>query len=79
MPLSVPIYLLLLLLKGAFQLITLRYLTSPIVELVVGQGETKTTLTAHQSLLLESPLLAERVAAFNESGPVSWVSAPRNL
>ncbi|GAB1199811.1 hypothetical protein APSETT444_009170 [Aspergillus pseudonomiae] len=27
-----------------------------------GKGETKTTLTAHQELLLESPFLAERVA-----------------
>ncbi|RHZ58471.1 uncharacterized protein CDV56_107090 [Aspergillus thermomutatus] len=48
----------------------LDYLTSPIVELVVGQGEDKTSLTAHQSLLLESPFLAEAVASFSESGPV---------
>ncbi|KAE8321150.1 hypothetical protein BDV39DRAFT_212628 [Aspergillus sergii] len=47
----------------------LEYLTSPIVELTIGNGETKTTLTAHQRLLLESPLLAERVAVFDSSGP----------
>ncbi|EAW06268.1 uncharacterized protein ACLA_079520 [Aspergillus clavatus NRRL 1] len=46
----------------------LDYLTSPIVELAVGQGDNKTLLTAHQSLLLESPLLGEAVAAFGESG-----------
>ncbi|GIC84932.1 uncharacterized protein Aud_000759 [Aspergillus udagawae] len=48
----------------------LDYLTSPIVELVVGKNEHKTSLTAHQSLLLESPFLAQAVAAFSESGPV---------
>ncbi|PYH95359.1 hypothetical protein BO71DRAFT_203098 [Aspergillus ellipticus CBS 707.79] len=46
----------------------LDYLTSPIVELIVGSGDTKTTLSAHQSLLLESPFLAEKVTAFRESG-----------
>ncbi|RAK73750.1 uncharacterized protein BO72DRAFT_488778 [Aspergillus fijiensis CBS 313.89] len=47
----------------------LDFLTSPIVELVLGTGQSRTILTAHQSLLLESPLLAEKVAAFGESGP----------
>ncbi|KNG85499.1 hypothetical protein ANOM_005747 [Aspergillus nomiae NRRL 13137] len=47
----------------------LEYLKSPIVELTIGKGETKTTLTAHQKLLLESPFLAERVAVFHGSGP----------
>ncbi|KAE8157240.1 hypothetical protein BDV40DRAFT_292852 [Aspergillus tamarii] len=47
----------------------LGYLTSHIVELTIGKGETKTTLTAHQRLLLESPFLAERVAVFDGSGP----------
>ncbi|KAI9373138.1 hypothetical protein BJX61DRAFT_399711 [Aspergillus egyptiacus] len=46
----------------------LDFLTSPIVELVIGSDETKTTLTAHQSLLLESPLLSEKVRAFGD-GP----------
>jgi hypothetical protein len=52
------------------RLTSLSYLTSPIVELVVGKNEHKTSLTAHQSLLLESPFLAQAVAAFSESGPV---------
>ncbi|GFF50121.1 hypothetical protein IFM58399_08726 [Aspergillus lentulus] len=47
----------------------LDYLTSPIVELIVGKDEHETSLTAHQSLLLESPFLAQAVAAFSESGP----------
>ncbi|KAL4869963.1 hypothetical protein BDV12DRAFT_166733 [Aspergillus spectabilis] len=46
----------------------LDFLTSPIVELVVGSGDQKTTMTAHQSLLLESPVLSEKVKAFSE-GP----------
>jgi hypothetical protein len=46
------------------------FLTSPIVELIVGSGDKKTAMTAHQSLLLESPLLSEQVKAFGE-GPVS--------
>lgn len=52
------------------QLMPFRYLKSPIVELTIGKGETMTTLTAHQKLLLESPFLAERVAVFHGSGPV---------
>jgi hypothetical protein len=52
------------------RLTPLSYLTSPIVELIVGKDEHKTSLTAHQSLLLESPFLAQAVAAFSESGPV---------
>ncbi|KAE8379532.1 hypothetical protein BDV26DRAFT_259304 [Aspergillus bertholletiae] len=47
----------------------LEYLRSPIVEITIGKGESKTTLTAHQKLLLESPFLAERVALFDSSGP----------
>lgn len=52
------------------RLTPLSYLTSPIVELIVGKDEHETSLTAHQSLLLESPFLAQAVAAFSESGPV---------
>ncbi|KAL4903734.1 hypothetical protein BDW74DRAFT_179726 [Aspergillus multicolor] len=44
----------------------LQFLTSPIVELIVGSGEKKTAMTAHQTLLLESPLLSEQVKAFND-------------
>ncbi|KAL3473644.1 hypothetical protein BJX99DRAFT_248831 [Aspergillus californicus] len=46
----------------------LDFLTSPIVELIIGADEKKTILTAHQSLLLESPLLSEKVQAFG-NGP----------
>ncbi|KAL5332848.1 hypothetical protein BJX70DRAFT_382795 [Aspergillus crustosus] len=46
----------------------LDFLTSPIVELIVGNGDHKTTMTAHQSLLLESPVLAEKVKVFGD-GP----------
>ncbi|OJJ01014.1 hypothetical protein ASPVEDRAFT_605160 [Aspergillus versicolor CBS 583.65] len=46
----------------------LDFLTSPIVELIVGSDDKKTAMTAHQSLLLESPLLSEQVKAFGE-GP----------
>ncbi|KAL4962658.1 uncharacterized protein BDV14DRAFT_178024 [Aspergillus stella-maris] len=41
-----------------------RYLTSPVVELIVGSDDKKTAMTAHQTLLLESPVLAEKVKAF---------------
>ncbi|RJE21136.1 hypothetical protein PHISCL_06511 [Aspergillus sclerotialis] len=47
----------------------LDYLMSPIVELVVGQGENETILTAHQNLLRQSPFLAESIANFNETNP----------
>ncbi|KAL4986864.1 hypothetical protein BDW68DRAFT_119775 [Aspergillus falconensis] len=46
----------------------LEFLTSPIVELVVGSSDKKTAMTAHQALLLESPLLSEHIKAF-DSGP----------
>lgn len=52
------------------------YLTSPIVEIIVGQGENETTLTAHQTLLLESPFLAETVNKFSETEPVCFVILP---
>ncbi|KAL4792911.1 hypothetical protein BDV19DRAFT_243600 [Aspergillus venezuelensis] len=42
----------------------LEYLTSPVVELIVGSDNKKTAMTAHQTLLLESPVLAEKVNAF---------------
>jgi hypothetical protein len=52
-----------------------RYLKSPIVELVVGQGEEQTILTAHQAILIASPYFAEAVEKFGESGPVSLAGA----
>jgi hypothetical protein len=53
------------------QLTTTRsFLTSPIVEIIVGKGDHETIMTAHQSLLMEAPLLAEFVNKFEASGPV---------
>ncbi|KAJ5919002.1 hypothetical protein N7466_009945 [Penicillium verhagenii] len=45
------------------------FLTSPIVEIIIGQDEDETVLTAHQTLLLESPFLNEFVKNFEVSGP----------
>ncbi|KAK7523597.1 hypothetical protein IWZ03DRAFT_365014 [Phyllosticta citriasiana] len=45
----------------------LDYLKSPIVEIMVGHGETQTMLTAHQALLTKSPFFSEKVAEFNEA------------
>lgn len=53
------------------QLTLSSFLTSPIVKITVGQGENETVLTAHQTLLLESPFLNEIVGKFGTSGPVS--------
>lgn len=46
------------------------YLTSPIVTLVVGSGESETILTAHQALLAQSPFFADACAAFTDDGSV---------
>ncbi|KAG0156546.1 hypothetical protein PDIDSM_3727 [Penicillium digitatum] len=47
----------------------LDFLTSPIVEIIVGKGDDETVMTAHQSLLMEAPLLAEFVTKFEAAGP----------
>ncbi|CAG7952675.1 unnamed protein product [Penicillium nalgiovense] len=47
----------------------LDFLTSPIVEIIVGKGDDETVMTAHQSLLMEAPLLAEFVNNLEASGP----------
>ncbi|KAJ5630557.1 uncharacterized protein N7484_010657 [Penicillium longicatenatum] len=44
-------------------------LTSPMVDIIVGQGENKTTLKAHQTLLLESPFMNEFISKFETAGP----------
>lgn len=44
-----------------------RFLRSPIVELVVGQGAESTTLSAHQALLIQSPYLASACEQFSDS------------
>jgi len=48
----------------------LQYLTSPMVTLLIGSGETETILTAHQGLLMQSPFFADRCAEFTDDGSV---------
>ncbi|KZZ97972.1 BTB/POZ fold protein [Ascosphaera apis ARSEF 7405] len=52
----------------------LDYLKSPIIELVVGQGDKKTTLTAHQALLAESPYIKDIIES--EDTPVGQIFLP---
>lgn len=47
------------------------YLTSPMVTLIVGSGETETILTAHQALLTLSPYFKDACAQFSDDGSVS--------
>ncbi|KAI1375819.1 hypothetical protein F4677DRAFT_420808 [Hypoxylon crocopeplum] len=44
------------------------YLTSPVVTLLVGSGDTETILTAHQGLLVQSPFFSDACAAFTDDG-----------
>lgn len=46
------------------------YLSSPIVTLIVGSGDSETILSAHQGLLVQSPFFAEACAAFTNDGSV---------
>jgi hypothetical protein len=48
----------------------IQYLTSPMVTLLVGSGDSETILTAHQALLIESPFFAEACAEFANDGSV---------
>ncbi|KAM5443956.1 hypothetical protein MferCBS31731_001202 [Microsporum ferrugineum] len=50
------------------QYLFLNYLTSPIVQLVLGKGEEQTTLTAHQAVLEPSPFFAEKLAQCEQTG-----------
>lgn len=52
----------------------LQYLTSPVVTLIVGSGDSEAILTAHQSLLTQSPFFAEACAEFANDGSVSTCS-----
>ena len=45
------------------------FLTSPIVEIVVGAGDNETSIKAHQNLLVQAPFLAELVDKLE--GPAS--------
>jgi len=47
------------------------YLKSPIVSLIVGEGEEKTELMAHQGLLVQSPWFGEECGRFGEGVRVS--------
>lgn len=47
------------------------YLTSPVVTLIVGQGDNTSVLTAHQSLLVQSPWFTQACEQFAEDGSVS--------
>lgn len=54
------------------------YLTSPVVTLIVGSGESETILTAHQALLALSPFFKEACAEFSDDGSVSDLRGPLN-
>ena len=54
-----------------------RYLKSPVVELVIGRGDARTILSAHEALLQQSPYLKEQCAKLKAKGPVSSPSRPR--
>ena len=63
------------------------YLRSPVIVLLVGQGDEQALLTAHQSLLVTSPWFAEACARFSDevsvraskppppASPASWCNA----
>ncbi|EXF86492.1 hypothetical protein CFIO01_10710 [Colletotrichum fioriniae PJ7] len=44
------------------------YLSSPVVTLLVGQGESEAIVTAHQALLVQSPFFKEACAEFSDDG-----------
>lgn len=46
------------------------HLRSPIIELTVGQDDTKTILSAHQALLVQSPFFEDACAQFSSDTPV---------
>lgn len=47
------------------------YLKSPMVTLLVGDGDKSAILTAHQALLQQSPYFAEACSAFDDDGSAS--------
>ena len=49
------------------------YLKSPIISLLVGQGDEQALLTAHQALLVTSPWFAEHCARFSNDVSVCRV------
>jgi hypothetical protein len=54
----------------------LDYLKSPMVELLVGSGESETTLTAHQAFLVQSPYFQEACARFDPNARDRRIDLP---
>lgn len=52
------------------------HLMSPVVTLIVGHNGSESILTAHQSLLAQSPFFQEACAQFADDGSVSRVLDP---
>lgn len=50
----------------------LSYLMSPVVTLLVGEGEEQVVLSAHQALLAQSPFFDEATKSFVEDGSVCF-------
>jgi hypothetical protein len=50
------------------------YLKSPVIGLLVGQGDEQALLTAHQGLLTRSPWFADACAKFDDSVSVRFLS-----
>jgi hypothetical protein len=46
------------------------HLKSPVVELLIGDGDNQTLLTAHQALLVQCPFFEDACNQFSESVPV---------
>jgi hypothetical protein len=59
------------------------YLKSPVIGLLVGQGDEQALLTAHQALLTTSPWFADACAKFHDEVSVSvsphWICSGRKL
>jgi hypothetical protein len=53
------------------------YLKSPVIGLLVGQGDEQALLTAHQALLTQSPWFADACAKFSDEVSVSFPSPPQ--
>lgn len=54
----------------------LQYLASPIVTLLVGNGDNEQILTAHQALLTQSTFFAEQCAEFTDDGSARQIELP---
>src|SRR5205814_1261237 len=50
-----------------------QYLSTPIVTLLIGSGDTEHVLTAHQGLLSQSTFFAEQCAEFTDDGSACLV------